>query len=221
MPLLDYFREPFGTHKWESVHATWAAEITGHLNKRWLGPQFAAGPRVIVAGYPEIDIATYEDPPQPPTASVRANLPSLTEVQVFKTDEGILVAAVEIVSPRNKDRPNARDGFVGKCLDYLNQGVCVLVIDVVTTPRANLHAEPCAKLGVEGEDLVTEVGTLYAATYRPTTRADEPEIDVWASPCKVGDVLPTMPLRLTGDTFVPVEFELTYVEACRGLKVMR
>ena len=30
-----------------------------------------------------------------------------------------------------------------------------------------------------------------------------------------------MPLRLTGDTFVPVEFELSYAEACQRLKVPR
>ena len=28
--------------------------------------------------------------------------------------------------------------------------------------------------------------------------------------------LPTMPLRLTGDLFVPVELELAYMETCRS-----
>lgn len=245
MPLLDHFHESFGgSNKWASVHATWAVEITGRLNAHWLGPRFAAGPRVTVAGHSEIDIATYEDPPPPtpaaetagnghgsaalspwtappPGASVPANLPALSEVQVLKTDEGILVAAIEIVGPRNKDRPTARDGFVGKCLDYLNQGVCVVLIDVVTTLHANLHADICDKIGVTAAGLVTAAGSLYAATYRPTTRADLPQIDVWASPGRVGEPLPTMPMRLTGDTFVPVEFELTYTEACRRLKVLR
>jgi hypothetical protein len=245
MPLLDHFHESFGgSNKWASVHATWAVEIVGRLNEHWLGPRFAAGPRVTVSGHSEIDIATYEDPPPPsaatdtsanghgsaalspwtappPAASVPVDIPSLSEVQVLKTDEGILVAAIEIVSPRNKDRPTARDGFVGKCLDYLNQGVCVVIIDVVTTLRANLHAELSAKLGVAGDGLVTDPGTLYAATYRPTTRADVPQIDVWASPCRVGEPIPTMPMRLTGDTFVPVEFELTYTEALRRLKAPR
>jgi hypothetical protein len=31
----------------------------------------------------------------------------------------------------------------------------------------------------------------------------------------VGDPLPELPLRLTGDLFVPVDFEATYQEACR------
>jgi hypothetical protein len=46
------------------------------------------------------------------------------------------------------------------------------------------------------------------------------EIDVWAEPCSVGANLPTMPLRLTGDLFVPVEFEATYQETCRQRRLI-
>jgi Protein of unknown function (DUF4058) len=243
MPLRDHFHASFGgTSKWSSVHAMWAAEITGRLNSHWLGPRYAAGPRTTVAGHSEIDIATYEDPPPSaaavdlggngvasaalspwsapaPDMSFPADIPTLGEVQVLKTDEGTLVAAIEIVSPRNKDRPAAREGFVGKCLDYLGQGVCVVVIDVVTTLRANLHSEIARMLGAKIDAPSTNDGLLYAVTYRPTTRDDQPQIDVWTAQCEVGKALPTMPMRLTGDTFVPVEFELTYNEACRRLKV--
>jgi hypothetical protein len=37
----------------------------------------------------------------------------------------------------------------------------------------------------------------------------------------VGDPLPTLPLRLTGDLFVPVEFEAAYQEACRRRRLVR
>jgi|SRR5262245_57092413 len=50
---------------------------------------------------------------------------------------------------------------------------------------------------------------------------NRPEIGVWAILCRFEEPLPTMPLRLTGDTFVPVEFELSYTEAYRRLKVPR
>ena len=56
---------------------------------------------------------------------------------------------------------------------------------------------------------------LYAAAYRPVLRNETAQIDVWAQACAVGAALPTMPLRLTGDLFVPVDFESTYQEACR------
>ncbi len=41
-----------------------------------------------------------------------------------------------------------------------------------------------------------------------------------AAPCAVGAPLPVMPLRLTGDLFVPVDFEATYQEACRRRRII-
>ncbi len=56
---------------------------------------------------------------------------------------------------------------------------------------------------------------LYAVAYRPVRRQGGSAIDIWTSTFAVGDSLPTLPLRLTGDLFVPVDFEATYQEACR------
>ena len=52
-----------------------------------------------------------------------------------------LVAAIELVSEANKDRPSHRRTFATKCASYLQRGVSVVVIDVVTSQAANLHAE--------------------------------------------------------------------------------
>jgi hypothetical protein len=60
---------------------------------------------------------------------------------------------------------------------------------------------------------------LYAVAYRPVLRNDREEIDLWPASLKVGAPLPLLPLRLTGDLFVPVNFEETYVEACQRLKL--
>jgi hypothetical protein len=56
---------------------------------------------------------------------------------------------------------------------------------------------------------------LYAVAYRPVQRSDRAEIDFWHASCSVGTPLPTMPLRLVGDLFVPVDLEATYQEACK------
>jgi hypothetical protein len=40
-----------------------------------------------------------------------------------------------------KDRPENRQAFVAKCAGYLREQVSVVVVDVVTTRRANLHQE--------------------------------------------------------------------------------
>src|SRR5262249_21817202 len=52
-----------------------------------------------------------------------------------------LVAAVEIVSPANKDRRENRRAFVTKCAALLQQGVCVSLVDLVTTRHFNLYCD--------------------------------------------------------------------------------
>ena len=39
-----------------------------------------------------------------------------------------LVAAIELVSPGNKDRPEARLAFAAKCVSYLTRGVGLIVV---------------------------------------------------------------------------------------------
>ena len=60
-----------------------------------------------------------------------------------------LTAAIELLSPRNKDRPQARQAFAVKCVGYLQQGSSVVVVDTVTTRRADLNAAILSLLGVE------------------------------------------------------------------------
>jgi hypothetical protein len=50
---------------------------------------------------------------------------------------------------------------------------------------------------------------------RPVRRGEQGEIDLWLRRLAVGAPLPTLPLRLTGDLFVAVDFEAAYQEACR------
>jgi len=50
-----------------------------------------------------------------------------------------LVAVIELVSPSNKDRAEARDAFADKYSAYLQRGIGLVVVDVVTTRQANLH----------------------------------------------------------------------------------
>jgi hypothetical protein len=144
-----------------------------------------------------------------------AVFPETFEIRVFSSEAGLtLVAAIELISPANKDRPDERRAFAAKCASYLYHGVSVIMIDVVTVRRANLHnatmrlMEAAPETDLPGDD-------LYSVAYRPVRRGDRSEIDVWARTIEVGQPLPTMPLRLTGDYFIPVDFEATYTEACR------
>ena len=54
-------------------------------------------------------------------------------MRIYDTERGRqLVAAIEIISPSNKDRPESRDIFVGKVASLLQQSVCVSLVDLVS-----------------------------------------------------------------------------------------
>ncbi len=125
-----------------------------------------------------------------------------------------------MVSPGNKDRPSERRAFATKCASYLAQGVSLIVMDVVTNRHANLHNEVMRLLeAAPGLDLPAEV-SLYAVAYRPVRRGERDAIDLWLRRLAVGEPLPTLPLRLTGDLFVAVDFEAAYQEACRRRRLV-
>jgi hypothetical protein len=145
-----------------------------------------------------------------------AAFPDTFEVRVFNTTAGLtLVAVIELVSPGNKDRPAERRAFAAKCASYLAQGISLIVVDVVTNRHANLHNDLMRLMEAATDlDFPAEV-TLYAVAYRPVRRGEQEAIDLWLRRLEVGAALPTLPLRLTGDLFVAVDFEAAYQEACR------
>lgn len=238
MPLHDHFHGPMSLElPWDTLHSSWASDLARGLNTRWLQRPFRALEHTHAGAGIEIDIGAMrrESPggngtavailaqtwTAPPALLVAQPLevPEAYEVRVFEGPGGWnLVGAIELVSPGNKDRGAKRDMFLAKCLDYVAGGACVVVVDVITERRANLHNEIVARLGADALTLPEEAH-LYAATYRPIIRKKKMNVDVWVNPLQIGEVLPTMPLRVVAGLFVPVELEDTYVAACRGRKL--
>jgi hypothetical protein len=130
-----------------------------------------------------------------------------------------LVAAIELVSPGNKDRPEERRAFASEVASYLYRDVAVIVVDIVTNRRANLHNDTMRLMEADAANLLPADVHLYAVGYRPVLRDETPLIDLWPLQLELGDLLPTLPLRLVGDLFVPVDFETTYQEACRHRRI--
>jgi hypothetical protein len=238
MPLFDHFRPPlYPHHHWESFHSNWATRIADGI-AAVLPPEFQVEEHTHAGPGFEIDVATYEGEALPhdgasaglalatraaptyappvPDATLPAAFPDTFEVRVFSTTAGLtLVAVIELVSPGNKDRLAERRAFATKCASYLAQGVSLIVVDVVTSRHANLHND-VMRLMEAAPDLDFPAETaLYAVAYRPVRRAEREEIDLWQRRLTVGAPLPTLPLRLTGDVFVEVDFEAAYQEACR------
>jgi hypothetical protein len=240
MPLRDHFRPPLDNFlSWEELHGMWPAAIVQHL--RTVLPQgFVAGPKVHSGAQIEVDIAAYErdDAPDPvadggsggvatdtwvetqPVVAVEAALPDYDEyqVRVYDARRGrTLVATIEIVSPANKDRPEKRNAFVGKCAALLQKGVAVTVVDLVTTRSANLYAELRGFVGHPDPTLGDAPPPLYAASCRWVRRDDKTYLESVARPLVVGQPLPTVPLWLTGRLAVPLDLEVSYEAACRDL----
>jgi hypothetical protein len=240
MPLLDHFHPPLSrTHPWRSFHGAWAAAVARLLNEGVLPPGYYAVPFLDRDGPAEIDVATLHEPkgadradetgptepwtPQAPELTIAVEWPDTDDVRVeVLTDDGDprVAAVVELVSPRNKDRPRAREAFAAKCADYLRRGCGLVVIDVgVTTRRADLHSDLLAGLGVGGEDGGPE--TLSATSYHSIGRDVEGKLLIWPTTLQIGQTLPTMPLWIGPDASIPLDLEASHRAACTDLRIRK
>jgi Protein of unknown function (DUF4058) len=233
MPLLDHFHPPVSERRsWEGFHGLWAAALVEKLNRDILADEYFADMQVHIGSQVEIDIATLTESRGTGERNVTAmatlasvwappatNLvlptvfPDDIEVQVFATITGAtLVGAIELVSPGNKDRPEARHAFAAKCVSYLTRGIGLIVVDIVTNRLANLHNEVMGLLGRSEPFLLEPAATTYAVAYRPSRQPSGDQIEVWPRILTQGQPLPVLPLALRNDGVVPVDLEETYSE---------
>lgn len=134
---------------------------------------------------------------------------------MFNTDTGAtLVGAIELLSPGNKDRADARRAFAAKCASYLHAGVGLVVVDIVTSRAANLHDELVGLLGHPAAARFPAAAPVYAVAYRPTRTPAADQTEVWPFPLAAGRPLPTVPLALRGVATLPLDLEPTYRTAC-------
>jgi len=240
MPLLDHFHPPLSERRhWEAFHARWASAIADDINARGLPENLFAEPTVNIGGQAQIDVATFDEETtgtgkasgmvavKPQVAATRspnwvmpAEFGDCFEVRLISTEGGPrLVAAIELVSPGNKDRPQSRRAFAVKCANYLYRGIPFIVMDVVTSRRTNLHNEIMDLMQTSAYRLPADA-VLYALSYRPVRRETRSEIDIWHATFKVGDALPNLPLFLPDDLTLHLEFEKTYQETCDRLRLV-
>ena len=243
MPLRDHFRPPLlKRSSWEGFHAMWPTNVVQQLRSK-LPDGYLAEPRVRLGAEYEIDIGAMEYEPGPfePTGSVGGGglatkaypvaKPDVTvatelpeqyeyEVRIYDvTEERTLVAAIEFVSPANKDRPEHRNIFVAKCAALLRAGIAVTIVDLVTVRRFNLLQELVLFLGLPklSDRLPTE--PIYAASLRWLRVKKQAQLQFWTESVAVGKTLPTLPLWLNETLAVPVDFEASYEAACYDVRI--
>lgn len=240
MPLYDHFHPPFADRPpWSSVSTVWAVHLTRWLNARLPKDEFVAYPTIHLGTQVEADIAEYDKrtnggsaggpqdvggtvatlPVAPPAIlTIPATFPDDIEVRVGTSrHEWNLCGVIELVSEANKKERDERDAFVAKCTAYLQRGVGVVVVDVVTNRLANLHNQLMKLIGGECPPLLPVGPPGYVAAYRPVHRAGRNEIDVWPYPVAVGEPLPGAPFALRRGPTLVIDLEATYTEATRDL----
>lgn len=226
MPLHDWSDD----RGWESMHLLWLNQLLD-----WVQPRLPEGFRAYLGAVPALTIDAPNGRPDLgvrkwPVESARPNTsaalataaPDEETVAAFNLDpqravhvdfHGQLIAVMELVSPRNKDRPAARTRYLGRYLGYLHQGIHLLLIDVLPRPAEFSFADsiaaelsfaqppsppPCAVSYRVGEPLPD--GTL---------------LGFWRRPLSVGQPLAVIPLALSTTLSISIDLEETYQQAAR------
>jgi hypothetical protein len=227
MPLHDWGDD----RSWDSMHLLWLNQLLD-----WVQPLMPEGFRAYLGsvpaltvdatnGRPDLSVRSWSPPSVPPAPSrgeTSVAGPDQEGVATFTLDpqraihidfHGQLVAALELTSPRNKDRPGARARYLGRYVGYLRQGVHLLLIDVLPRPAGFSFADAiAADLGYAQPPYPPPCAVSY--------RVDEPVpegtlLALWGRALHVGQPLPSIPLALDTHQAVPIDLELTYQQAAR------
>jgi hypothetical protein len=231
MPLHDWSKLPDG----ENVHQLWIVELF-----RWIKARLPAGYRAGLGTVPALTIgspplhpdgnvqhrheqpaAVESGPSLDPTSDHGVTWQPDVELEVLTLDpskvvqvtrQGRLIAVVELISPRNKDRREACTLAQSRYLGYLIHGVHLLLVDVHPQPVAFSFADTLAEaLGISQP----RCPALLAISYRVSDLAPGGGrmLAIGQRPLTVDAPLPAMWLPLTVDRAVPVDLEDTYTKA--------
>jgi hypothetical protein len=230
MPLHDWTDE----RGWDSVHPFWLAYLV-----EWLQPRLPEGYKAFLGGVPALTVASGNGKPdvsvrqwgpgpaaETVTSSTNVLEPDLEANVVIRLDpqmavhvdfHGQLIAAIEIVSPRNKDRADAKETYTNRYLGYLRLGVHLMLVDVLPRPKSFSFSDAITtSLGLK----LPPLPPPFAATYRvgeviPVGEDMGSLVGLWRRPLQVGQPLPLLPLPLSVHRAIPIDLEETYHRAAK------
>lgn len=230
MPLHDWTDE----RGWDSVHPFWLAYLV-----EWIQPRLPEGYKAFLGGVPALTVASGNGKPdvsvrqwgsrpsvEKGTTDTGLLEPDLEMSVVFRLDpqlavhvdfHGQLIAAIELVSPRNKDRADAKETYANRYLGYLRLGVHLLLVDVLPRPKGFSFSDAITGgLGME----LPPLPPPFAAAYRvgevvPAGDDMGSLVGLWRRALRVGQPLPTLPLPLSVHRAVMIDLEETYQRAAK------
>jgi hypothetical protein len=231
MPLHDWTDRP----GWDGVHHIWITELLRNIK-----PQLPEGYRAYIGTMPILSIGSPTERPDvvvkqwtgssnggqqktavAPSPTSRSSSEPDEELAVITLDptkavfvekQGRLVAALELISPRNKDRPSSRETYLSRYLGYLFEGVHLLLVDVHRRPLSFSFADSVAQeLQISQPPSPPPMAVSYRVGEPAATGGSM--LAIWRRKLVVGQPLPVLPLPLTVHEAVDVDLEQTYQRA--------
>jgi hypothetical protein len=227
LPVHDWTRVDAGL--FHDFHQTWTVYLRNALNAGILPAEYFALIEQRTRG-PIPDVLTLKLTPDteegtdgPSTLAVatappRTRWSGRSDVDAYAAKanritirhrHGDVVAVIEIVSPGNKSSRSAIQTFIRKSMNFLDQGIHLLVVDLFPTGKRKgkgIHQLLWENCLDEGFDLPTDK-PLILGSYDAG-----PPLAAYVEVLAVGDVLPDMPLFLEPETYVQAPLEATYQE---------
>jgi len=223
MPVHDWSR--VDTNVFHHFHQAWTLAICNTLNAGRLPPGYSALVEQHAGGLvPDVLALEGRSRPSRPTEPVAAVLtvtpPKTSLVRqakavlaargnriVIRHRLGEVVCALEIVSPGNKSGRAALRAFVEKSIEFLRQGIHLLVLDLLPpTSRDPQGMHKAIWDEIEEEDFTFPEGKNRILASYETGGVRVARVE----PVAVGDEMPDMELFLANDFHVMVPLEPTY-----------
>ncbi len=226
MPVHDWTRVESGP--FHHFHQGWIIALSNALNAEKLLPPGYSAFAEQVAGGPIPDILTLQRKPPAPRPGdvsgvavamapppgrhvVRAEMNAYVRRAnhvAIRHGMGRVVAIIEIVSPGNKDSRNAIRAFVEKAVEFLRQGIHLLIIDLFPPTKrdpSGIHKAIWDEIHEEPFDLPGDKPLILAAYSAGVEKV------AYVEPLGVGDVLTAMPIFLEPELYIPAPLEATYM----------
>lgn len=230
MPLHDWTDE----RSWDSLYPLWLTYLLEYVQER-----LSEGYKAFLGGVPSLTVDSGHGKPdvsvrqcglesvaQPATSGAGVLEPDLEANVAFRLApqralhidfHGQLIAALELVSPRNKDRADAKETYCNRYLGYLRLGVHLMLVDVLPRPKGYSFSDAItSSLGLD----LPPLPPPFAAAYRigeviPVGDDVGSLVGLWRRPLRVGQALPTLPLPLTVHCAIAIDLEETYQRAAK------
>ncbi len=225
MPIHDWTRVDAGL--FHDFHQDWTIELRRTLNAGRLPPGYVALADQQTGG-PIPDVLTLRRGPQPTvkheangglavaTAPPKARFIDELEEETYarranririQHRHGQVVAVIELVSPGSKNNRTALKTFVRKAADLIWQGIHLLVVDLFPPSERDpqgIHKAIWDEFADRPFTLPPDK-PLTVVAYRAV-----PTKTAYVEPVAVGDELPSLPIFLTAEEYVPAPLEETY-----------